>query len=51
MPGAKADRWPNWSLGLPKSQEELEQQILTRQIAHALRRVATEESKFTVQSC
>jgi 4-alpha-glucanotransferase len=39
MPGAMADRWPNWSLGLPKSQEELEQQILTRQIAQALRRV------------
>jgi 4-alpha-glucanotransferase len=39
MPGATADRWPNWSLGLPKSQEELEQRGLARQIAHALRRV------------
>jgi 4-alpha-glucanotransferase len=39
MPGATADRWPNWSLGLPKSQEELERHGLARQVAQALGRV------------
>jgi 4-alpha-glucanotransferase len=39
MPAAATGRWPNWSLALPKSQEELEQQVLVRKIAAALRRV------------
>jgi 4-alpha-glucanotransferase len=36
MPGASTDHWPNWSLALPKSQEELEQDVLGREIAQAL---------------
>jgi 4-alpha-glucanotransferase len=38
MPGATAERWPNWSIALPKSQEELEQHQLTREVAQALKR-------------
>jgi 4-alpha-glucanotransferase len=37
MPGASTDRWPNWSLALPISQEELEQHDLARGIAQALK--------------
>jgi 4-alpha-glucanotransferase len=37
MPGASPDRWPNWSLALPISQEELEQHDLARGIAQALK--------------
>ena len=36
-PGASPDRWPNWSLALPISQEELEQHDLARGIAQALK--------------
>ena len=38
MPGATTKQWPNWSLALPKSQEELEQHDLAREIAQALKR-------------
>jgi 4-alpha-glucanotransferase len=37
MPGASPDRWPNWSLALQISQEELEQHYLARGIAQALK--------------
>ena len=37
LPGASPDRWPNWSLALPISQEELEQHDLARGIAQALK--------------
>ena len=37
MHGASPDRWPNWSLALPISQEELEQHDLARGIAQALK--------------
>jgi 4-alpha-glucanotransferase len=36
MPGVTTERWPNWSLALPRSQEELEQHVLGREIAQAL---------------
>ena len=36
MPGAKTDHWPNWSLALPKSQEQLEQDVLAGEIAQTL---------------
>jgi len=39
MPGTTSKQWPNWSLALPKSQEELEQHDLAREIAQALKRV------------
>jgi 4-alpha-glucanotransferase len=38
MPATTGEHWPNWSLALPKSQEELEQHLLAREIAQALRR-------------
>jgi 4-alpha-glucanotransferase len=38
MPGAPIDHRPNWSLALPKSQEELEQEDLTQKVARALKR-------------
>ena len=38
MPGTTSEQWPNWSLALPKSQEELEQHDLAREIAQALKR-------------
>jgi 4-alpha-glucanotransferase len=39
MPGTTSKQWPNWSLALPKSQEELEHDHLAREIAQALKRV------------
>jgi 4-alpha-glucanotransferase len=39
MPGTTSEQWPNWSLALPKSQEELEQHDLAREMAQALKRV------------
>jgi 4-alpha-glucanotransferase len=38
MPGATAERWPNWSIALPKSHEELEQHQLMREVAQVLKR-------------
>jgi 4-alpha-glucanotransferase len=38
MPGTTSEQRPNWSLALPKSQEELEQHDLAREIAQALKR-------------
>ena len=38
MPAAKNDRWPNWSLALPESQENLERSRLALTIASALKR-------------
>jgi 4-alpha-glucanotransferase len=39
MPGTTSEQWPNWSLALPKSQEDLEQHSLALEIAQALKRV------------
>ena len=39
MPGTTSKQWPNWSFALPKSQEDLEQHDLAREIAQALKRV------------
>jgi 4-alpha-glucanotransferase len=38
MPGTAGDGWPNWSLALPKSLEELERSNLALAIARALQR-------------
>jgi 4-alpha-glucanotransferase len=38
MPGATAECWPSWSIALPKSQEELEQDRLTGEVVQALKR-------------
>ncbi len=38
MPATKNDRWPNWSLALPESQENLERSRLALTIASALKR-------------
>jgi 4-alpha-glucanotransferase len=38
MPGTTSEQWANWSLALPKSQEELERDDLARAIAQALHR-------------
>jgi 4-alpha-glucanotransferase len=38
MPGTTSEQWPNWSLALPKSQEELECNDLARAVAEALDR-------------
>jgi 4-alpha-glucanotransferase len=40
MPGTAGDGWPNWSLALPKSLEEIERAELALTIAQALRRDA-----------
>ena len=37
MPGTVAE-WPNWSLALPKTLEEIEEAELPRRIAAALKR-------------
>jgi 4-alpha-glucanotransferase len=41
MPATTNESWPNWSLPLPKSQENLEQCRLALRIAHALQRSGT----------
>ena len=38
MPGTASEQRPNWSLALPKFQEELEREDLAQAIAHALQR-------------
>jgi 4-alpha-glucanotransferase len=38
MPATTNESWPNWSLPLPESQENLEQSRLALEIAHALKR-------------
>jgi 4-alpha-glucanotransferase len=38
MPGVTIEQWPNWSVALPKSQEQLEQHELTQEVAQALKR-------------
>ena len=38
IPGTTSEQWPNWSLALPKSLEELERDELARAIAQALDR-------------
>jgi 4-alpha-glucanotransferase len=38
MPGTAGDGWPNWSLPLPESLEELERSNLALVIARALQR-------------
>jgi hypothetical protein len=34
----KIEPWLNWSVGLPKSQKELEQRDLTQEVVQALKR-------------
>jgi 4-alpha-glucanotransferase len=36
IPGTTTEQWPDWSLALPKSQEEIEQSVLARTIARRL---------------
>ena len=37
MPGTTGERWPNWSMALPKSAEDLETHPLALAIARAFR--------------
>jgi 4-alpha-glucanotransferase len=36
MPATTSERWPNWSMALPESQEKLEHNTLVRAVAEAL---------------
>jgi 4-alpha-glucanotransferase len=36
IPGTTTEQWPDWSIALPKSQEELEESVLARSIARVL---------------
>jgi 4-alpha-glucanotransferase len=38
MPGTKADRWPNWSLALPRPLEDILESPLAERLAEVLRR-------------
>jgi 4-alpha-glucanotransferase len=38
MPGTRADRWPNWSLALPRPLEDVLKSPLAERLAEVLRR-------------